>query len=122
MLEQRGTPMRLRNVSKSGQGSCSSLTTSIPGSEVERFISLALKARNQKVSTLSLVPPMVNTADPDIKLIKAEVAESIDRAEGTAPPPNKQKRHDGDPVTGGSLGSLSTGYAANEADDLGSAC
>lgn len=122
MLQQISPQVALRNFEKIADASSAMISTNIPGSEVDRFISLALEARNQKVSTLSLVPPMINTADPDIKLIKSKVAEAIDRAEGTAPPPKKQKRHDGDPVTGGSIGSLSTGYAANEADDLGSAC
>lgn len=122
MLQQISPQVALRNFEKIADASSAMISTNIPGSEVDRFISLALKARNQKVSTLSLVPPMINTADPDIKLIKKKVTEAIDRAEGTAPPPTKHRQHDGDPVTGGSIGSLSTGYAANEADDLGSAC
>ena len=39
-------------------------------------------------------------------------------ADGAA---TKKKRHS-DSVTGGSLGSLSEGYAANQSDDLGTAC
>ena len=50
------------------------------------------------------------------------VGDAIDRAEGTAPPPAKAKKHKNATVTGGSLGSLGTGYAANESDDLDTAC
>ncbi len=61
------------------------VTTSIPASEVDRFIGLALKARSQKVSTLSIVPPLFDTYQPDAKLIRQKVAEAIDAAEGNAP-------------------------------------
>jgi hypothetical protein len=79
-----------------------------------------MKAREEKVSTLSLVPPMINTADPDIGLIQKKVAEAIDRAEGKGSGKPGKRRTDA--VTGGSVGSLSEGYAANQADDLASAC
>ena len=65
---------------------------------------------------------MINTADPDIGLIKRKVAEAIDRAEGTAAARQDEEAEGHRRVTGGSLGSLSTGYAANESDDLGAAC
>ena len=78
------------------------------------------------MATLSLVPPLVNTADPDIRKIKAKVAEAIDRSEGDGPAKatgGKKPKPGGTPsVTGGSLGSLSEGYAANQAEDLSAAC
>ncbi len=122
MLEQISPQTALRNFEKIAHASSEMISTDIPRSEVGRFIDLALKARDEKVSTLSLVPPMINTGDPDIRLIKAKVAEAIDRAEGDAPPPSEKKKHKQQAVTGGSLGSLGEGYAANEADDLESAC
>jgi hypothetical protein len=85
-----------------------------------------MKARSQKVSTVSLVPPRVNTADPDIDEIHEMIALAIDRAEGDAPPPEtakkgrKKQRSAG--TTGGSIGSLAEGYAANQASDLGATC
>ncbi|MFT4081114.1 MAG: LCP family protein [Nocardioides sp.] len=97
--------------------------TSIPPSEVDTFVNLALKARGQKVSTLSLVPPLVDTGDPDIKVIRAAVKKAIAKAEGTAAKPKgKVKKKSTSVMTGGSLGSLSTGYAANQTSDLSTAC
>ena len=55
------------------------VSTDIPRGEVDRFVELALKARSQKIATLSLVPPMINTADPDIALVQQKVADG-DRA------------------------------------------
>jgi LCP family protein required for cell wall assembly len=122
MLQQVSPQTAVRNFASIAQASSAMVSTNIPSGEFGHFAELALKARGQKISTLSLVPPMINTADPDIKLIKRKVADAISRADGTARPPAKPKQGQDGPVTGGSLGSLSTGYAANEAEDLDSAC
>ena len=139
MLQQISPEVALRNFEQIARASSQMISTSVPGSEVARFLDLAVKAKSQKIATLSLVPPMINTADPDIDLIRTKVAEAIDRAEGEAPAPapdpevgtataapaGEQKATPPPPpapVTGGSIGSLSTGYAANQAEDLGSAC
>jgi LCP family protein required for cell wall assembly len=122
MLNQISPQVAVRNFEQIADASSAMISTDIPASEVDRFIALALKAKGQKVSTLSLVPPMVNTAAPDIALIQKKVAEAIDKAEGTAPKPTKSRHRSGDVVTGGSVGSLSEGYAANQSDDLDSAC
>jgi polyisoprenyl-teichoic acid--peptidoglycan teichoic acid transferase len=123
MLRQVSPQSALKNFSGIAEASSDMVSTSVPASEFGDFVQLALKARSQKVSTLSLVPPMIDTAQPDIKLIKAKVAKAVDRAEGDAPAGTGKKRNaDGETVTGGSLGSLSKGYAANESDDLDAAC
>ncbi|WP_232679519.1 LCP family protein [Nocardioides sp. R-C-SC26] len=123
MLEQISPQSALRNFSQIAKASAAMISTDLPGSEVDRFISLALKARGQKISTVSLVPPLVNTSAPDIALIQTKVAEAIDRAEGNAPksPTTRRTKKDA-AVTGGSIGSLSTGYAANQAEDLDATC
>jgi LCP family protein required for cell wall assembly len=121
MLQQVSPQVALRNFQSIAEASSEMLSTNIPSSEVDRFIDLALKARGQRVASLSLVPPLVNTADPDVDLIQDKVAGAIDKAEGDAPPPSRPKKKP-QAVTGGSLGSLSEGYAANQADDVGSAC
>ena len=121
MLEQVSPQTAVRNFEKLAKASATTLSTNLPASELDRFIPLVLKARDQNLSTLSLVPPMVNTADPDIDLIHQQVAQAIDRAEGQGGKPKGGKKKP-DSVTGGAVGSLSEGYAANQADDLRSAC
>jgi hypothetical protein len=140
MLDQISPQTMLRNFSKIAKASSEMVSTSIPASEVGQFADLAIKAKGQKVATLSLVPPLVNTGNPDIDLIQAKVAEAIDRSEGDykapeasepaadaagetkAGKPKKDKPKPPSVVTGGSVGSLSQGYAANQAEDLDSAC
>jgi LCP family protein required for cell wall assembly len=149
MLEQVSPQTALTNFQKIAKASSAMVSTDIPRGEVDRFVDLALKAKSQKIATLSLVPPMVNTANPDIVLVHSKVAEAVARAEGVKPAP--QQTTDASPVepapapeteeaapapavtptptpaqapsvTGGSVGSLAEGYAANEAEDLGAVC
>jgi LCP family protein required for cell wall assembly len=143
MLDQLDPTVVLRNFQKIAKASTALLTTSIPAGEVDRFIGLALKAKDQKIATLSIVPPMFDTYQPNARLIHRSVAEAIDKAEGQAPKKADDTVVDssgtgGDTagtkgskpkqpktpavVTGGSVGSLHDGYAANESQDLDSAC
>lgn len=135
MLDQADPTVVLKNFQQIAKASTAMVSTSIPASEVDRFIGLALKARDQKVATLSIVPPLFDTYEPDAALIHAKVAEAIDppapakqSSEPTAPASGKPakakkpKPAGTEPVTGGSVGSLADGYAANEATDLDAAC
>lgn len=134
MLQQISPQDALRNFSKIAAASSEMISTNVPQSEVDRFLDLAIKAKSQKIGTVSLVPPKVVTADPDIDLVHTMVADAIDRAEGQKPTPAPTTEAappaEGEqapvttpaPVTGGSVGSLKEGYAANQADDLGSVC
>ncbi len=122
MLQQVSPQSALRNFQSIAKASSEMLSTNLPRREVGRFVDLALKAKGQKVSSLSLVPPLINTGDPDIDLVREKVAAAIDRAEGEAPPPSGKRKRNPSSVTGGSVGSLAQGYAANQAEDVGSAC
>jgi LCP family protein required for cell wall assembly len=169
MLQQVSPQAALRNFEEIAGASSAMVSTNVPRGEVDRFVELALKARSQKIATLSLVPPMINTADPDIALVQQKVADAIARAEGRTPPTETAETAEAAPepdaptttpdapaasepapapssstptpettpettpapsptpstppsVTGGSLGSLSEGYAANQSEDLGAVC
>lgn len=157
MLEQVSPQTAVTNFQKIAKASSAMVSTDIPRGEVDRFAQLALKARSQKIATLSLVPPMINTAHPDIALVHEKVAAAIARAEGQKPAtktveaapetstdastdagtgadggttttggqgatPTPSTPTAPPSVTGGSLGSLSEGYAANESEDLGAVC
>jgi LCP family protein required for cell wall assembly len=106
------------------------ITTDLPASELGTFAELAMKTRTQPVSSVSFVPPAINTGDPDIEKIHRMVQKAIDRSEGnavktaSASAPKKQKGFSraGSSTVGGSIGSYSEGYAANKANDLSSAC
>ncbi len=124
MLQQVSPQTAVTNFESIARASSEMISTNLPASELDTFSALALKARGQNMSTLSLVPPMINTADPDMDVVHAKVEEAIERAEGTATPVAKKRRKSAAPtsVTGGSIGSRDEGYAANESTDLGAAC
>lgn len=123
MLQQVSPQSVVTNVQKIADASSAMLSTNLPRGEIDRFAALALEAKSQKMATVSLVPPMINTADPDIELIHRKVEQAIDRSEGTAQAAPRKKREDRtESVTGGSVGSLRDGYAANESEDLGAVC
>ena len=85
MLQQVSPQVALRNFEKIAGASSAMVSTNVPRGEVDRFVDLALKAKSQKIASLSLVPPMVNTANPDIDLVHAKVAAAIAKAEGRTP-------------------------------------
>ena len=151
MLQQVSPQTAVTNFQKIARASAAMVSTNIPRGEVDRFVELALAAKSQKIATLSLVPPMINTAHPDIALVQQKVAAAIARAEGEKPatqetaeaapaeeapdseapateeattPAKKPAATPSAPaaVTGGSVGSLAQGYAANESEDLGAVC
>ena len=151
MLEQISPEVAVRNFQKIAKASTDMISTNVPQSEVDNFMGLAMRARSQKIATLSLVPPMINTADPDIDLVHQKVAAAVAKAEGKrvalaaapadeaadqpadapadpsvdspASPPADEAAPPAPPsLTGGAVGSLREGYAANDAQDLGSAC
>ena len=71
-----------RSSTKIAKASQALITTDLPQSEVDTFMQLALKARSKPVRTVSFVPPMISTGDPDIDKIHATVQKAIDRSEG----------------------------------------
>jgi LCP family protein required for cell wall assembly len=84
MLHQLSPQAVLMNVEKIADSSRSLLTTNIPAKQLGTFMDLALKARNEKVSTLSLVPPVIYTGNPDYDKVRRLVDRAIAKAEGRA--------------------------------------
>jgi polyisoprenyl-teichoic acid--peptidoglycan teichoic acid transferase len=145
ILTQISPQVAVRHFQQIAAASSDMISTNLPATEVDRFLDLALKAKRQQIATVSLVPPLVNTGDPDFVVIQDRVSSAIGQAEGEAPArangsktPHKRTGNgagspapgtkrpgeqitDG-PVTGGSVGSLRTGYAANDSEDLAAVC
>lgn len=87
------------------------MATDIPASELATFIDLALKARTQPVSSVSFVPPRIQTYDPDFDEVRTMVDEALAKAEGTVESSVRATPH------------RRPGSAArNSADDLAGTC
>ena len=82
MLQQLNPKDVLFNVEKIADSSTSLLETDIPAGDLGTFMDLALKARGQKVSTVSLVPPVIYTGNPDYDKVRSMIGKAIDTAEG----------------------------------------
>lgn len=82
MLRQLSPQRVLLNVQKIAESSKALLTTNIPQQDLDVFMSLALKAKSQKVSTVSLMPPLIYTGSPDFDKVRSVVAKAIAKAEG----------------------------------------
>jgi LCP family protein required for cell wall assembly len=138
MLDQLSPQVVVTKFGRIAEASKEVVSTDLPASELDRFIALALRAKSQPVATVSFVPPLVNTAEPDVALIQERVQRAIERSEsggGGATEGEEvavqKKPGSGSgsgagvpsaPTTGGSIGSMAEGYAANDATDLSSAC
>jgi len=103
------------------------ISTDMPGSEFGRFAQLALQARSLPVRTVSFVPPAISTGNPDIARIHDMIAKAL--GQQTDAPAATAAKSDGDgftrahaATTGASKGNIHSGYAANQATDLGRAC
>ena len=138
MLHQLSPQKVVLKFEKIAKASQDLISTDVPLSEVDRFVELAMKARSQPVRTVSFVPPMVNTSHPDVAMIQDTVQQALHpRAKSSQKSTSGAKStgtsaHTGTSTTsrqpasqgttGGAFGSLHAGYAANQAEDLGSAC
>lgn len=126
MLQQMSPQKVLLNVGKIASSGKELLSTNIPQQDLDVFMDLALKAKSQKISTVSLVPPVIFTGNPDYAKVRRLITSAVDTAEGKKAPttahlltaslsvpkpaqavaPEKAK----DPVK------------ANQTEDLGSSC
>lgn len=126
MLHQLSPKTVVLKFEKIAKASEALITTDLPASELDNFIQLALKAKSQPIRTVSFVPPMIRTSKPDIDKIHKAVRDALAQAEGKKDKPAKGKKKGPAPkdakTTGGSIGNLHDGYAANEASDLSNAC
>ncbi|MEO9325935.1 LCP family protein [Nocardioides sp. C4-1] len=138
MLQQVSPASAVKNFQGIAKATSDMVETSIPASEVDTFLDLGMKAKSQQVATVSLVPPLINTAEPDIALVHRTIRAAIDKSEGKQPAQTTKKAEAGSKAkadtgtdapptsttstTGGSVGSMKDGYAANESEDLATAC
>lgn len=88
MVSQLSPQKVLLNVQDIAESSAALLSTDIPASELDQFAGLALEARKNPISTVSIVPPAVDTTDPDFDVVRQMVTDAITTAEGQDEPPS----------------------------------
>ncbi len=88
MVSQLSPQKVLLNVQDIAESSAALLSTDIPASELDTFAGLALEARKNPISTVSIVPPAIDTTDPDFDVVRQMVGDAITTAEGQDEPPS----------------------------------
>ncbi len=77
MLQQLDPTTVLRKFQGIAEAGTQIVSTDIPASELSTFLTLAQKAKAQKIRSVAFVPPLVITGNPNYPKIRAKVASSI---------------------------------------------
>lgn len=125
MMDQLDPQTVVFNATEIGESSKELFTTNIPGRELGLFADLVLKSRDTPITTVSLVPPLVDVTDPDYDEVRDLVAAAIDPwsvipdPEVTVPSPTPTPT----PTAPGAMSTPDTSQIeANTTDDLEAAC
>jgi LCP family protein required for cell wall assembly len=130
MADQLSPSKVVRNASEIAESGKQLLSTSIPQQELGRFADLALTSRGKQIRTVSIVPPEFNTETPDFGAIHAAIKKAIRASEK---PDSKKPAASGGgtsaapaapttPTAPATSPSPTEGRAANNSEDLTSAC
>lgn len=121
MLQQLDPETVLTKFSAIASAGKEILSTSIPAGEIHTFVGLALKARGLPVTTVSFVPPKIDTGHPDWALVKTMVATALAKSQsaGTATSPGHPTKP---PASLGKKDSYQQSYAPNDTSDLADSC
>jgi polyisoprenyl-teichoic acid--peptidoglycan teichoic acid transferase len=110
MLHQLNPSRVIANFGDIAKAGKQVISTSIPASQLSRFAGLALKTRKLPVTSVSFVPPKIDTGKPDWALIRSMTKTAIAKAEardsGGAHRPHGTKKH----------------HNANDTADLAGSC
>jgi len=122
-LDPQTVLLRFQDIASASTGVVS---TDIPESHLGDFVDLALKAKSQTITSVQLVPPAINTGNPDFgvtrSMVELGVASSRDgNAAGATSPASSRSDHSSQPsvATPDASGSQA---AASAPVNLGSVC
>jgi LCP family protein required for cell wall assembly len=97
------------------------VSTDIPAAHLGTFLDLAAQAKNQKVSSVQFVPPLIDPARPDLKLIRRKTAAAVAASESAMSGSAGSARPTGQ-GRGVSGTSQPSGRGAAEASDVSAVC
>ncbi len=119
MLHELSPQAVLLNAQKIAASSAEMLSTDIPRQDLARFMDLAIKAKGQKISSVSLVPPVIYTGNPDYPKVRRLVSKAIDKAEGKRPANSGLSRAR---LSVPDVSSSKDPRKANQSDDVAASC
>lgn len=80
-LSPQKVVLNMGSIAKSGS---MMLDTSIPRQDLNVFMDLALKTKSQPIGSVSLVPPVIYTGNPDFAKVRRLVGDAIETSTGGA--------------------------------------
>ncbi len=86
MVQQLNPQKVLLNMSDIAKSGSAMISTDIPRQDMSVFVDLALDTRKQPVSSVSVVPPVINTADPDYAKVRRLISTAIEESEAIGTP------------------------------------
>lgn len=110
--------LNVREISESGKDM---LDTDIPAKDLNVFMELVLEGRGKPMSTVSMVPPVVVTANPDFNATQELVRRAIEQAE-QAEEKKDDSKTPSSPKPSTSKTKVKKGEEANNAEDLSAVC
>lgn len=81
MVRQLNPQKVLMNMQDIATSSSAMLHTSIPRQDLNVFMDLALKTRSQPIASVSLVPPVIYTGNPDYDKVRRLVSDAVGTSE-----------------------------------------
>jgi LCP family protein required for cell wall assembly len=91
-LEPAGVLRRFQKIADAGK---QVVSTDVPAGELDTFLTLATRARGQKVTSVQFVPPLIAPARPDLRLVRERVQRAIDAAQRPPAPKPSASAADG---------------------------
>ncbi|GAA3543688.1 hypothetical protein AFL01nite_27480 [Aeromicrobium flavum] len=84
MVRQLNPQKVLMNMQDIANSSSAMLHTSIPRQDLNVFMDLALKTKSQPISSVSLVPPVIYTGNPDYDKVRRLVSDAVGSSQRNA--------------------------------------
>jgi LCP family protein required for cell wall assembly len=121
MLQQVNPQTVLLKFRSIAEASAKVVSTSIPESELGTFVDLALKAKQEKVSSVQFVPPTITPAHPDFATVRRLVDEAIAQSEKSGQGTASSSAKSSGGGKGGAAGSTSGASGSSTSGSAGSA-
>jgi LCP family protein required for cell wall assembly len=120
MLDQFEPITMLTKFNKIAAASRQVVATDVPASEVGTMIALALKAKALPVSSVAMMPPLIDPNSPDFTVVRGTVQKRIEASEAIDRPVAQQTPAEAPSAAGKPKPTASSKNA--QTDDLGKVC
>ena len=120
MVQQLNPQKVLLNMNEIAKSGSAMITTSVPRQDMPVFVNLALETRKSPIASVSIVPPEINTSDPDYTKVRRMIETAIEESETAGTTRAKLETARLDPIDLNPA--KKEPKKANQSKDLGNSC